>query len=214
MATSMAGYELVAFDMDGVLVDMISSWRHVHECLNTDNAATAAAYHNGDIDSQEFMDRDLALWRRQHSRHDITSLFQDVDYMPGIHATIQRLSSAGVTTAIVSGGLDLLAERIASDAGIDHVLANGISPDMQRGILRVPPKKKNLALQRLARRLDVDTHDIASVGNSVYDVAMFSVSGLGIAFNPCDDDVVRAADVTIQEKDLTRILEYILGWTT
>ncbi|MBS3773122.1 MAG: HAD-IB family phosphatase [Candidatus Thermoplasmatota archaeon] len=207
----MAAYQLVAFDMDGVLVDMISSWHHVHTCLGTDNAATAEAYRNGDIDSQEFMDRDLALWRQQHTRNDIASLFRRIDYMPGIHDTMQQLSTAGVTTAIVSGGLDMLAERIAQDVGIDHVLANGISQDMQQGILRVPPKKKDKSLRGLARRLSIRRQNIVAVGNSKYDVAMFRVSGLGIAFNPCDTAVVTAADVTIKEKDLTRILEYILG---
>ncbi|MFO8132744.1 MAG: HAD-IB family phosphatase [Thermoplasmatota archaeon] len=207
----MAAYQLVAFDMDGVLVDMISSWHHVHARLGTDNTATAEAYQNGDIDSQEFMDRDLALWRRQHTRNDIASLFRHINTMPGIHDTMQQLRTAGVTTAIVSGGLDMLAERIADSAGIDHVLANGISPDMQQGILRVPPKQKDAALRDLADRVGVPMHHIAAVGNSRYDIAMFRVSGLGIAFNPCDTAVVKAADVTIKEKDLTRILEYILG---
>ncbi len=212
MATPMATYELVAFDMDGVLVDMISSWHHVHECLGTDNTATAEAYRNGHIDSQEFMDRDLALWRQQHITHGhISHIFHNIDTIPGVHETMEQLSSADITTAIISGGLDLLAQRIAKTVGIDHVLANGISPDMQRGILRVPPKQKDNTLQNLASRLAIGTDSIASVGNSRYDVAMFRVSGLGIAFNPCDDDVVKAADVTIQEKDLTRILEYILG---
>lgn len=213
MATSMApAYELVAFDMDGVLVDMISSWHHVHECLGTDNTATAEAYRNGDIDSQEFMDRDLTLWRRHNARHDeIGRLFQHIEYMPGIHESMRRLSTAGITTAIVSGGLDLLAERIAGEVGIDHILANSISQDMQRGILRVPPKKKDVTLRHLAGRLNVASSNMAAVGNSKYDVAMFRVSGLGIAFNPCDEEVIQAADVTIKEKDLTRILEYILG---
>ena len=204
-------YQLVAFDMDGVLVDMISSWHHIHECLGTDNTDTAEAYRNGHIDSQEFMNRDLALWRPQHTRQDIASLFRHIDYMPGIHETMQELSTAGIITAIVSGGLDMLAERIADDVGINHVLANGISPDMQHGILRVPPKKKDGALQDLAHRLSIPMQRIVAVGNSKYDVAMFQVSGLGIAFNPCDKEVIQAADVTIKEKDLTRILEYILG---
>jgi phosphoserine phosphatase len=191
---------------------MISSWHHVHECLGTDNTATAEAYRNGHIDSQEFMDRDLALWRRQHITHGhISHIFHNIDTIPGVHETMEQLSNADITTAIISGGLDLLAERIAATMGIDHILANGISQDMQQGILRVPPKKKDKSLRGLARRLSIRRQNIVAVGNSKYDVAMFRVSGLGIAFNPCDDVVVRAADVTIQEKDLTRILEYILG---
>ena len=204
-------YQLVAFDMDGVLVDMISSWHHIHECLGTDNTATAEAYRNGHIDSQEFMNRDLALWRPRHTRRDIASLFRHIDYMPGIHETMQLLSTAGITTAIVSGGLDMLAERIADEVDIDHVLANGISPNMQHGILRVPPKKKDRALQDLSRQLNIHREHIVAVGNSKYDVAMFQISGLGIAFNPCDEEVIQAADITIKEKNLTRILQYILG---
>jgi phosphoserine phosphatase len=38
---------------------------------------------------------------------------------------------------------------------------------------------------------------------------MFNLSGLSIAFDPKDEDVKKEADITICERNLLRILDYI-----
>jgi len=54
---------------------------------------------------------------------------------------------------------------------------------------------------------------IAAVGNSCFDIPMFKVTGLGIAFNSWDDCTKKAADIVINEKDLSKILPYIMKYT-
>ncbi|MEA2054614.1 MAG: HAD-IB family phosphatase [Candidatus Thermoplasmatota archaeon] len=204
-------YRMVAFDMDGVLVDMESSWSYIHKCFGTDNRKTAEAYLNGEIGSNEFMNRDIALWKSKGKfLHDIEKIFESIPVMKGIHECIGKLKAEGIITAIVSGGLDILARRIARDAGIDHVAANGIDGDMEKGILRVSPRRKDVTLTKLAEKLHVKRKEIISVGNSRYDIKMFEVSGMGIAFNPCDDEVIRHADVVIKGKNLSLILPYVI----
>ncbi|MGC9553865.1 MAG: HAD family hydrolase [Thermoplasmatota archaeon] len=208
----MPRYDLVALDMDGVLVDMRSSWRYIHTCFATDNRDTVQAYLRGDIGSREFMERDIALWRRANRcRADLEKAFDRVAIMPGARECIQALHEQGVATAIVSGGLDILARRIAAQTGIRHVLANGIHGELEGSIVRVPIEDKGTALRDLATKLGVPKERMAAVGNSRYDISMFEASGLGIAFNPCDQQVVEAADVVIKEKDLTRLLDYLLA---
>jgi len=207
----MTGYKLVAFDMDGVLVEMKSSWRYIHECFGTDNSETRRAYLNGEISSQEYMDKDIAMWKSiGKTVHDIEAVFENVPVMKGAHECMHALKAEGIETAIVSGGLGILARRIAEEMGMDYVIANEINENMEKGILNVSPKNKGIPLKNLARKLRVEKEEIVSVGNSKYDVKMFKVSGMGIAFNPCDDIVVADADVVIKEKDLSLILPYIL----
>ncbi len=203
-------YKLVAFDMDGVLVDMESSWRYAHKHLGTDNSMARRAYLKGDMGSYEFMNTDIALWRSKgKTLRDIEAIFEDVPVMKGAHKCIDELKKKDITTAIVSGGLGILAKRIAENIGMDYAIANGIKENMEGGILNVSPRNKGTALVKLAEDLGIKKEEIVSVGNSRYDVKMFEVSGRGIAFNPCDDEVVEYADIIIKEKNLSLILPYI-----
>jgi phosphoserine phosphatase len=131
--------------------------------------------------------------------------------MPGVRACVEALHHHDLTTAIVSGGLDILAQRIAAETGIGHVLANGVQGDLEGSVVRVLIENKGRALRALTKDLAVASDRVVAVGNSRYDVSMFKASGLRIAFNPCDDVVVEAADVVITEKDLTQILPYVLA---
>jgi len=208
----MSCYELVAFDMDGVLVDILSSWRYIHTCCGTDNRETLQAYLKGDIGSQNLTEQDVALWRQAGKcRQDLEQFFRQVALMPGAHACIQALHEQNITTAIVSGGLDILADRIAAETGIQHVLANGFHGNLEGSIMRVLIEDKGKALRRLTVDLGIPLDKVVTVGNSHYDISMFAVSGLSIAFNPCDDKVVAAADVVIKKKDLSQILDYVLA---
>lgn len=208
----MSCYELVAFDMDGVLVDMRSSWRYIHSCFDTDNREALQAYLKGDIGSQEFTEHDIALWRQAGKcRQDLEQFLHQVALMPGVQTCVQALHEQDIATAIVSGGLDILADRIAAETGIQHVLANGIHGDLEGSIMRVLIEDKGKALQRLTVDLEVPQDKVVTVGNSHYDISMFAVSGLSIAFNPCDNEVIAAADVVIKKKDLSQILDYVLA---
>ena len=72
---------------------------------------------------------------------------------------------------------------------------------------------KDIAVKTLANREKIPLDRIAAVGNSCFDIPMFEVSGLSIAFNSWDDCTKKAADVVVNEKDLSKILPYILKYT-
>jgi phosphoserine phosphatase len=78
-----------------------------------------------------------------------------------------------------------------------------------KAILNVKLMDKGEAVRRVARQLGATKEETVSVGNSRYDVSMFDQSGLGIAFCPEDDIVREKADVVVDKKDLTAILEFI-----
>jgi phosphoserine phosphatase len=53
--------DLVAFDMDGVLADTISSWKYIHDYFNTSNEESVTEYIQGKIDDMEFIKRDASF---------------------------------------------------------------------------------------------------------------------------------------------------------
>ena len=123
---------LVVFDMDGVLADIQSSWVYVHEHFGVDNEHSLHAYLRGEIDDLEFIRRDIHLWKDMDpevSVEKIRKVLASVPLMPGATQAVRQLRESGLKTAIVSAGIDLLAERIVGELDIDHQLANGLITD-------------------------------------------------------------------------------------
>jgi phosphoserine phosphatase len=209
---------LVAFDMDGTLVDVESSWAAVHDHFGDQNVEGLRRFNAGEIDDREFLRTDVRIWHKHrpdfHQR-DLAAILAKVPLMPGAHPLFQALRTAKVPTAIISGGIDVLAERIARELGIGRVLANGFSADVEGhitgdGIIRVPIHGKEAVLKRLQEELGVDPSETASVGNSEIDVGLFRRSRIGIAFHPEDDLVRKAATHVVEEKDLAKLLPILL----
>ena len=191
-----------AFDMDGTLVDVDSSWRAVHEHFGLSNDAGLAAFLAGQIDDEEFIRSDVRLWRAHDpgiTTAQLRRILAGVPLMPGAKALFAGLRERRVRTAIVSGGLDMLAERIGRELGIDHVLANGVREDPDGH------------LTGLQEELQVLPEETLAVGNSEIDIGLFRRAAIGVAFQPADALVRRAARHVVEEKDLRRILALLDG---
>ncbi len=212
-------FDLVAFDMDGVLVDYTSSWTWVHDHFKVNNETSLAAYIDGRIDDREFMRKDIELWRQKKNdlcKVDIERILTPVPLVRGIEETISTLRRNDIISVIVSGGLDMVAERIYRTYHFDDFIANGLECDDSgtltgEGVLRVELVNKKRALDDFLKRFKVDRKRTACVGNSFVDASMFEGAGLSIAFNPIDDYVQEKADRIIVDKDLRSILPLILG---
>ncbi len=134
--------------------------------------------------------------------------------MHGAKECISYLKKRNVKTAIVSAGLNVLAEKVGSELGIDYVYSNGINVDengflTHEGIVGVKLKAKDETVKKLAEKTGINKASIVAVGNSCFDVPMFEVAGLGIAFNPDDECVKKYADVVISEKDLRLVYMFL-----
>ena len=208
--------KLVAFDMDGTLVDVRSSWAAVHDHFHESNEEALEAFMQDRIDDEEFVRRDLALWHRHKPdicQRDLEEILARVPLMPGAKELFQALRDRNIRTAIVSGGLDALALRLGRELGVDVCLANGFHQGeggtLLKGRIDVPVKRKEEVLRALQRRLSITPEETASVGNSEIDVGLFRASRVGIAFLPEDDIVRQAASHVVEVKDLTEILRYL-----
>jgi len=212
---SEAYFELVVFDMDGVLVDVRSSWVWIHDHFGVNNDDSLEAYLEDEIDDLEFIRRDIALWKSRDQKlrkKDIIEILNGAPLMPGCKECLSYLRGNDYRTAIVSGGLKPLAERI-SGGFFDHIYANDIIDDGNRltgeGILEVELNNKGKVFEELLEKEGVPAKKVVAIGNSHIDCPMLERAGLGIAFNPEDDLVRGSADIVIEEKDLSKVLEHL-----
>ena len=211
---------LVIFDMDGVLTDIISSWKYIHDYFGSSNERSIDEYLRGKIDDLEFIKRDVSLWKENGkpiTKNKLELLLSNIPLMKGSKKCIKTLKKHNVKTSIVSAGLDILAKKVAKELGIDYVFANGIKTDKKgylngEGILGVELLRKDKNVIEISKNLKIPTNNIAAVGNSCFDIPMLENCGLAIAFNPEDECIKKIADIIIEEKDLDILTDYIKNY--
>jgi phosphoserine phosphatase len=208
----------VAFDMDGTLVDVQSSWAEVHRHFGESNPEALKLFLEDKIDDAEFIRRDIAIWwkhRPDLTLSEVDAILAEVPLMPGARELFEGLREHDITTAIVSGGIDRLADRVARELGIPFVVANGFEVDAAGrltggSIVRVPIKRKGTAVRALQEKLGIGRAASAAVGNSDIDVAMFEECARGVAFLPADDHIRSHATRVITSHDISECLPYLL----
>lgn len=210
---------LVCFDLDGVLLEAKSSWVAVHEAFGVRNEESLRLFLHGEISEEEFIRRDVALWKAKNPNvtiDEIEEILSNIVLHPGAKELIDALHAAGVRTAVVSGGIANAARRVARHLGIPMVAANELVTLEDRrlsgeGVVNTPLRDKSIPVRRFAKELNVPLGQVASVGNSAPDVPMFWSSGLGIAFDAMDEHTRQEADVVVEGQDLRQLIPVILG---
>lgn len=214
----MRKYKLVAFDLDGVLTDHISSWMWVHQHFNVDNEEGYRLFQEKKIDDLEFMRKDISLWLKKKpdlKEYEVEEILNKVPITKGSKETFEVLKMNGIKTAIISGGIDLLAKRVGAYVGADFVFANALKRRKDgtltgEGISIVPLRRKDIILAKLQRELNIKKEETVAVGDSLIDIPLFQQAGLAIAFNHKTEELRDYVDVVIDNGDLRKILNYIL----
>lgn len=168
-------------------------------------------YETGKIDYEEFMRRDIALWPRQLHVKDIDLVFSDYSLDPDARNVTERIRQLGYHIAIVSAGIDLLANKVAKALGLTNVVANGLQTDDRgyltgRGIFRVDPLHKDIALETLLEGMGVTLNECMSVGDSKYDLTFLKRAAFGVAIG---DDPVLARVATHVIDDLSQLIPFV-----
>jgi phosphoserine phosphatase len=208
--------KLVVFDVDGTLTCHSSIWWRLHEHFGTEKEGKQYydQYFAGEINYDQWAAYDAGLWKGK-PLDEVLQVVQETRVMPGARETIQKLKEYGIHVAILSGGLDVLADDIGKRLGIEYVLTNRLLSS--NGVLTggvenlVAWGEKSKEIVNIANHFGVKLEETAFVGDGRNDVSVFKYVGLSIAFRPEDDDVARAATAVVHEDDLRGIVNHILA---
>jgi phosphoserine phosphatase len=193
--------------MDGTLLEEDSSWVALHKHFGTESKGkeSLALYTKGDIDYEEFMRRDISAWPRGVTMDEVEEVLSKYRLRSEALPTIRRLKEEGVRTALVTSGIDILAQKVAFDLGIDHWVANGLRADHNRvltgeGIGRVDPTRKDLAYLSLLRKLGISSKQTIAVGDTIYDLRFLKSAKKGFLLTGPneihDSEVIKIAKLT------------------
>jgi phosphoserine phosphatase len=169
---------------------------------------------NGEIDFVGALNERVALLRGL-PESVLDEAASRIRLMPGARVLIATLRRAGVTTALVSGGFTVFAERVATELGFDRVVANRleIADGRLAGTVRPPivtGATKRDTLVALARELGLRLDETLAVGDGANDLPMLGAAGLGLAFH-AKPAVAAASRSRIDHADLTALF-YAQGY--
>jgi len=178
----------VAFDVDGTLVKEKSSWLTVHRYFGTLNDAykNLILYNNHQIDYPTFMRKDIELWGKSIDEKKIHQILDEFTLHSKARYVVQKLKSRGFTILLISAGIDILVEKVASDLKINHYVSNGLATDEKgyltgEGVFRVDLWRKDKALKNILECINLEPKDCIAVGDSKYDAEFLKQSGVGVA---------------------------------
>lgn len=206
---------LVVFDADGTLTCHSSIWWRLHEHFRTEKLGKTyfGQFFAGEITYNQWAELDAGLWKGQPVE-EVMRVVAETRTVPGAQETIALLKEQGIQVAILSGGLDILADDIGRRVGIEYVLTNRLL--ISDGILtggvevKVGWGEKIHEIREILDHFGVSLSETAYVGDGKNDMTVFSHVGLSIAFRPETEEVSEAAMITIKGNDLRHILEYIV----
>jgi HAD superfamily PSPase-like hydrolase len=201
----------VVFDMDGTLIAE-SSWQLLHYYFHADPEGVKQnweAYFSARIDYETWMEKDILLWDSP-SLEDVRKGFSSFTLSPYADVVVKHLKTKEITPCIVSSGIDILAEKVGKSLGIasKFIFANSlivVNGNLQ-GVCRVEPTQKDRIVSQLVQHLSIPLSEVVAVGDTASDISLFRGVGLKFAYNPKDDQVVKAADYVIN--DLRELLKY------
>jgi phosphoserine phosphatase len=206
---------LTAFDLDGTLVRLDSSWRWIHHHLGTLEAAKVNAdlYYSGKIGYARWAELDVRLWHGVQLNDLQQAARKGLIFIPGAPELVHALHEWGIKTAIISSGLTLFTQIAQEKLEIDVGYANRLLTNQDGQIngvdVVVGLENKHEILQRITRNLGIPLSRCAAIGDSHNDIPMFQASGASIAFNPSHEDVASKATEVIRSRNLLDTLPFL-----
>jgi len=112
---------------------------------------------------------------------------------PGVPALIARLKALGLQTALITGDTQTAANRVASEIGIDTVIAN------------VLPDEKQARITALAH----EGHKVLMVGDGLNDTGALTAAHVSISPASALDVVRVASDIVILNRDFSALADCV-----
>ena len=108
---------------------------------------------------------------------------------PGAREAIALLHRLGLKTVMATGDVDAVANHVAREVGIDHVIA------------RATPADKLAAI----RNLQASGEKVGMIGDGINDAPALTAADVGFAIGGGADIAVESADITLVGGDIARV---------
>ena len=130
--------------------------------------------------------------------------------MTGAKEACRVLKSAGWKLMAVSGGFTIMTDRLKDELDLDYIFSNELifKDGKLDGVKVHVDSDKAKSAKIKIEEWDEKKDNIVCVVDGANDVKLFDICGLGIAFR-AQDLVKDLATTTLEEKDLSKILEII-----
>ncbi|MBT3881898.1 MAG: phosphoserine phosphatase SerB, partial [Campylobacteraceae bacterium] len=166
----------------------------------------------GELDFFESLIERVSLLKGLEYKQAV-EICQDLPLMPGALETISELKKQGYKVVCFSGGFRIGTSPAKDKLGIDADFSNilhekdGILTGLVGGDMMFGFSKGDM-IQRVQAMLGVSIEDTLVAGDGANDVSMFPYAAKRVAF--CANDILKKeANIIIDKKDLTLILEHI-----
>lgn len=211
----LADYGLIAFDMDSTLITI--------ECIDeladfagrkNEVAAVTAAAMRGEIDYPESLRQRLAFLGGLDARVLARVYNERLLLSPGARELLDAARSAGLATAILSGGFTYFTERLRIELGFDFATSNEL--EIAGGKLTgrvigqiVDAQAKARHLKTLREKLGLSREKVIAVGDGANDIPMMTEAGLSVAYH-AKPATCAQADVALIFSNLDGILNFFV----
>lgn len=221
----MKSIDVIAFDVDGTLTPIRSSWQFIHIILNTIHRvhSYASLFLDGVITYDEWIALEVSMWKGLHS-DIVRRILEAIPWRSGIEeiANLVKKYKDRVMIVAVSGGFDYLCERAVKELGFDAYLC--VKPQINEegkltGFASDYPDydgKGRILLDFLNDiGVDIGRTKLICVGDNINDINLFEVCNIAIAFC-ANENVKEYADIIVNTcnlRFLARLLDKLLAGT-
>ena len=200
---------LAIFDTEGVLIDgeflpelakIVGKEEEVWEITKKGI--------NGEIEWEKgLIDRINEL--KGVSYEDCMKVANNMQIMNGAKETFNELRQLGFKTITVSGGPDILIDRIKEELQIDYAFSNKfIEKKKLRGVEINVGSDKTIPIRNTLDMMNKQKDEIVITVDGANDIKLFDLAGLRISFNGTEI-IKEKSDFAVEKKDLREIMPII-----
>jgi phosphoserine phosphatase len=204
---------VIFFDMDSTVIDAegiieLARARGVGDYV----ASVTARTMNGELDFECALRERVKLLQGLPTQK-AQEVAVNIPLMPGAEKLMKELKSLGFRTVLISGGFNVIAQRVAEQLHMDAYFANelvvddGVLTGDVRGPLTKQSSKKEV-LEEICNELNISPRECIAVGDGSNDLCWKGVVGTFIAFN-AKPVVRKAADVVVDGKNMESLIPII-----
>ncbi len=188
----MEDIKLVVFDLNKTLIKE-NTWYELNLAMGVtpeEDEQFLRWFETGKVtyyEGQKFLEQ-IYLERGQATKENMMAAITNYRYVDGAQETVQYLKDRGYHIALLTGSIDLLAEKISEDLGITMYAAhNQFIFDPNHYFKRIVCHGNDYdfkvdMLWKFCNRLDISVQQAVCVGDGDNDTGLFEESQHGVTF--------------------------------